>query len=276
MKHLSTAIIKLSYFFILTYLFAFTSCTDLAESYKITVSSNDPRMGEVSGDGYYVSGSTAVLKAIPYKGYKFVRWETDGYASGREDNPWSIYVHENKMYRAIFQDNATVKIKDYGTTWNSEQYHASLNMSTKQLSFGAFAGSPYYLMRYKWDNSVSAGTFLGNSNIVFSYNEGGEWGHFASINLESSVLEPGNPYLWIYNETDNPAFVNGEQSGAWWSTSLLLTITDIDIDNRRISFVAKGTVGNMALCIQNNTDWEDAYYKEVTITGTDIPLVIEY
>ncbi len=82
--------------------------------YYIEVNSANPNMGYVTGSGTYASGSTATIKAIPYSGYRFVRWQDNN-----TQNPRNITVTTNATYTAYFEpildvedvvDNRYVKI----------------------------------------------------------------------------------------------------------------------------------------------------------------------
>ncbi|MDY6371957.1 MAG: C10 family peptidase [Bacteroidales bacterium] len=66
--------------------------------YAITVTSEDASRGYVLGGGEYVNGTTAMLTAIPYSGYRFLRW-----SDGCTDNPYAIEVSCDASYTAVFE-----------------------------------------------------------------------------------------------------------------------------------------------------------------------------
>lgn len=70
-------------------------------AYIITVTSDNPTMGTVTGGGNYAAGVTATLTAIPNTGYHFVQWQ-----DGNTQNPRTITVTGNATYTATFAPDA--------------------------------------------------------------------------------------------------------------------------------------------------------------------------
>ena len=66
-------------------------------AYWVSAEPSDSCMGTVTGSGEYESGSMATLTAIPYEGYRFVRWSNDTLS-----NPYSFSVVENVNLTAEF------------------------------------------------------------------------------------------------------------------------------------------------------------------------------
>lgn len=67
------------------------------EQVAVTVESNNPNRGEVSGGGLYFPGDTALLEATPAPGYRFVRWST-----GARTNPYHHRVTTAETITATF------------------------------------------------------------------------------------------------------------------------------------------------------------------------------
>lgn len=65
--------------------------------YTITIESNNPEWGSVSGGGTYYYGDTVEISATPFLGYVFSRWTDQN-----TDNPRTIVVTEDHTYSAIF------------------------------------------------------------------------------------------------------------------------------------------------------------------------------
>ena len=65
--------------------------------YTITVESNYPEWGDVTGGGTYHYGDTIQIEAFPNLGHVFLGWD-----DGNTDNPRSIVVTENQTYIALF------------------------------------------------------------------------------------------------------------------------------------------------------------------------------
>jgi len=72
----------------------------VANSYSVSVSSNDTAMGTVYGGGLYNYNTTASLSAVPAYGYHFVQW-----SDGDTSNPRSVTVVGNASYTAQFAVN---------------------------------------------------------------------------------------------------------------------------------------------------------------------------
>ncbi len=65
--------------------------------YTISVVSENPDWGSVSGGGTFYYGDTTEISATPFVGYVFSRWTDQN-----TDNPRTIVVTENRVYSAIF------------------------------------------------------------------------------------------------------------------------------------------------------------------------------
>ncbi|MDR1180862.1 MAG: T9SS type A sorting domain-containing protein, partial [Bacteroidales bacterium] len=64
----------------------------------VTLVPNDPVMGTLTGEGYYIKDSTAIIEAIPNAGYRFVQWN-----DGNKNNPRAITVTQNITFTAEFE-----------------------------------------------------------------------------------------------------------------------------------------------------------------------------
>lgn len=82
--------------------------------YTITTAVNDPAFGNVTGGGAYIEGTAVNIRAIPYDGYRFVRWQESGSASAQ----YSLVVTENRTLTAEFAPIDAVT----GLTANSAGY----------------------------------------------------------------------------------------------------------------------------------------------------------
>lgn len=88
-----------------TAFFAEDSSSNPTMSYLISVQSNNPTMGSVEGSGYFEEGTSTTIRANPYNGYRFVRWQDNN-----TQNPRTITVTGNATYTAYFM--ATQGIDD--------------------------------------------------------------------------------------------------------------------------------------------------------------------
>lgn len=84
--------------------------------YEITTGVTPAGGGTVTGGGTHNEGSTAILKATPNDGYKFVKW-----SDGNTSNPRTVTVSADITYTAIFELDKINKIY-IGTSQPKEIY----------------------------------------------------------------------------------------------------------------------------------------------------------
>ena len=95
-------------------------------TYTITVNSNDPSLGIVSGSGQYPEGTTIEITATPIGNAYFVDWN-----DGNTDNPRSIVVTQDMTFTANFETIQTYTITVMsenpllGTVYGSGTYPAN-------------------------------------------------------------------------------------------------------------------------------------------------------
>lgn len=77
------------------------------QTYTVTVVSDDPTMGTVSGGGQALDGGTVTIRAAGNPGYHFLRWNDNNTDSVR-----TVEVHGNVTYTAYFASNSTEAIDD--------------------------------------------------------------------------------------------------------------------------------------------------------------------
>lgn len=81
---------------------------DGEQVYTVSVVSADPTMGDVSGGGLVVNGSSVTIRATPNEGYRFTNWQ-----DGNMENPRIVTVTSNITYTAYFE--STIQgIRDVG------------------------------------------------------------------------------------------------------------------------------------------------------------------
>lgn len=74
------------------------------EQYQVTVVSNDPSMGSVSGGGTFDYGTQITLTATPYPDHVFLSWN-----DGNTQNPRTLIVDGPMSYIANFQSNVGIE-----------------------------------------------------------------------------------------------------------------------------------------------------------------------
>ena len=72
--------------------------------YHVEATSDNSVMGTVTGGGPYASGETAVLTAVAYPGYHFLRWQDNN-----TDNPRTYTVTHDASFVAYFEANVGIE-----------------------------------------------------------------------------------------------------------------------------------------------------------------------
>ena len=75
------------------------------KNYNVSVSSEDPNKGTVSGGGIYGSGESATITATPQSGYRFIKWSDNSTA-----NPYTFTVTKDVTLQAHFEKCKHVEI----------------------------------------------------------------------------------------------------------------------------------------------------------------------
>ena len=109
--------------------------------HTITVTSNNPLLGTVTGSGTYPEGSTIEISATPSTNAYFVTWD-----DGNTDNPRSIVVTQDMEFEAIFKVSEihyTITVRPenplLGSTYGSGTYPAG-----QSISIGATPSPNFY------------------------------------------------------------------------------------------------------------------------------------
>ena len=83
----------------------------------LTLTTNQPEMGEVSGPSEGVVNGLVTFRANAYNGYEFIRWVEDG----NTDNPRSIFLTKDTTFTAEFAErkvhiSTNIDMWEWGTT----------------------------------------------------------------------------------------------------------------------------------------------------------------
>jgi hypothetical protein len=154
---------------------AFTAYFAPLEQYTVSVESNDPLQGTVSGSGTYYENTTAVLTATPTEGYKFTMWN-----DSVTDNPRSIVVSQDTLFTAYFE--VKIGINEAGN--NAELFTISPNPTTNNLQISIGESGNYTMEIYS-----ANGTMVRQEQI----------NHSSTVDV--STLSDGNYFIKIYNGT---------------------------------------------------------------------------
>ena len=154
---------------------AFTAYFAPLEQYIVSVESNDPLQGTVSGGGTYYETTTAVLTATPNEGYKFTMWN-----DSVTDNPRNIVVSQDTLFTAYFE--VKIGINEVGN--NAELFTISPNPTTNNLQISIGESGNYTMEIYS-----ANGTMVRQEQI----------NHSSTVDV--STLSAGNYFIKIYNGT---------------------------------------------------------------------------
>jgi len=216
-----------------------------ANSYLITVESNDPSMGSAYGGGSYNYGAQATLSAAANAGYHFSQW-----SDGNTDNPRIITVSNNASFTAVFVTNNYVLNVVSG---NPVAGTVSGSGTYEYMSLINITATPYYGYHFtQWNDNNTENprmvTVTQNSTYTaqFAPNEyavavvsanpergtatgSGTYNYNASIEI-SAVAEYGFHFVqWSDGNTNNPRTVtvtgNATYTAVFEPNSYTLTVT---------------------------------------------------
>ena len=168
--------------------------------YTVSLSSNDPTMGLLRGDGVYGYQSEAVLEAIPYDGYVFARW-----SDGNADNPRTITVEQDMELTAWFAEDIdygmysrtvrigynTICLPHGSTRYTGARFYeiAYVNVDAKQLYLDEVetldAGVPYLF--YPTESEVVV--YYDFTTSMTAKTKNGLHGTFTDITAASNFLK---------------------------------------------------------------------------------------
>jgi hypothetical protein len=137
--------------------------------YTITVTSNNPMWGTVTGSGTYPQGSIAEISAIPNEESVFTGWD-----DGNTDNPRSIVVTQDMEFMAIFTkiETYTITVRPenplLGTTYGSGEY--TLNQI---VNIGATPTTGYNFSGWQDGNMDNPRTIIvtGDAEYIASFSQ---------------------------------------------------------------------------------------------------------
>ena len=130
--------------------------------YTITVESDHPEWGDVTGGGTYHYGDTIQIEAFPNLGHVFLGWD-----DGNTDNPRSIVVTESQTYIALFalqECLVTTKVmpEDAGTVTGGGLYHYG-----DTLTLTAQNNTGYVFSQWDDGDTDNPRTIIVESDTVF-------------------------------------------------------------------------------------------------------------
>ena len=134
----------------------------------LALTPNDAQMGEVSGAGSFVPGTSVTAHATPKSGYRFVNW-TEGANVVSTAADYTFTINANRTLVANFAENSSsirvaveVSPANGGTITGDGQYNVG-----EQVTLKATAASGYTFSAWK-QGSASGTTVSSNANYSFT------------------------------------------------------------------------------------------------------------
>ncbi|MBO7490404.1 MAG: hypothetical protein J6T88_09015 [Bacteroidales bacterium] len=226
--------------------------------YTITVVSANTNMGYVTGGGSFASGTTTTIKAIPYSGYAFERWN-----DGNTNATRTITVTGNATYTATFKssggggNNASMTVSFGGTTWTATSYIGAYWANDGQYVIGGKSDSDYPWFRMQLGN-ISTGTYhaqLDTTQSLYWLN--------SNVNI---VQYYENYYLTMGDDS--------YQYGDWQGWSLYVNITSLT--SSTISFTIGGYMYSLSQAACEGCDdyvgsFAGAEKRYLSVSANNIP-----
>lgn len=226
--------------------------------YTITVVSANTNMGYVTGGGSFASGTTTTIKAIPYSGYAFERWN-----DGNTNATRTITVTGNTTYTAYFKssggggNNASMTVNFGGTSWTATDFIGAYWPSDGTYVIGGTTSSDYPWFRMQLGN-ISTGTYhaqLDTTQSLYWLN--------SNVNI---VQYYENYYLTMGDDS--------YQYGDWQGWSLYVNITSLT--SSTISFTIGGYMYSLSQAACEGCDdyvgsFAGAEKRYLSVSANNIP-----
>lgn len=173
--------------------------------YSITVTSNNPYLGDVTGGGIYLEGDIIEISAIPNAGALFSSWD-----DGNIDNPRSVIVTQDATYTAVFEQIPLYTIvvessnPEMGSTFGGGLFYAN-----SVVTIGAIPDSGYYFAGWQDGDMSTPRTFTVTGDATYT-------AYFASV--------PPQTYTITVYCNESQGFILGAGSYVEGSTATLAAI----------------------------------------------------
>jgi len=157
---------------------AFTAYFAPLEQYTVSVESNDPLQGTVSGGGTYYENTSVEIVAQPNEGYKFTMWN-----DSVTDNPRTIVVSQDTLFTAYFDTIGDSTISIVEAEMIENLFTLSPNPTAKDLQIHLNRSGNYTMVIY-----TSAGVEIKKQPIS------------EPTTINCTELTPGTYIIKIYND----------------------------------------------------------------------------
>ncbi len=220
--------------------------------YTITVQSDDPSQGTVSGGGQYGYGDQVTITATPNPGYAFDRWNDNNTNATR-----TITVTGNATYTAYFEPVESLSVTFGSYSWSASTFIGAYYTSDNTFVLGGRISSS---TSYPWFRTqltdITSGTYYYASYDTIHY--------FTDSNIN----------LVQYYDTAGIVDGDGYEYGPWQLWNVTVHIISINSAASTISFTITGTMVNLRQLI--NTSAEQATKRTISVTANNIHYTTSY
>lgn len=146
-------------------------------TYTLTVTSNDPELGSVTGSGTYPAGASVKIAAFPMPTAAFLKW-----SDGNTDNPRTVLVNSNKEFVAEFAavNTYTITVESANPTMGKVNGGGTFTQgSTTEISAVAFDG--YVFTSWNDGNTDNPRTITVTGNATYT-------AHFAASTVVTHTV----------------------------------------------------------------------------------------
>ena len=113
--------------------------------YTVTVTTETPYLGTVTGSGVYPEGAVIEIKAIPNANATFAKWD-----DGNTDNPRSVTVTQDLTFTALFEliPSFTIRVEANDSTMGST-FGGGLYFANTVIIIGATPNEGFYFVGWQ-------------------------------------------------------------------------------------------------------------------------------
>jgi uncharacterized repeat protein (TIGR02543 family) len=134
------------------------------ETFTLTVTSNNPSLGQVIGSGVYPAGVSVEIRAIPESNAQFVKWN-----DGNTENPRTVVVNDNLEFVAEFSSTQqhTITVLSSNEAWGQALGSGTYNEGA-QINISAIAYTGYVFTGWSDGNTENPRTITVTADATYT------------------------------------------------------------------------------------------------------------
>ena len=134
------------------------------QTYTLTVTSNDPSLGQVFGGGTYPAGVSVEISAFPTAMARFVKWD-----DGNTDNPRTVVVNSDMAFEAQFEAGHAYTITVVSADENKGQaFGGGTYAEGEVIEISAVAFEGYAFERWNDNNTQNPRTITVTGDATYT------------------------------------------------------------------------------------------------------------